>query len=91
MEIGNAIKEIRKRRGFSQQELAEKCELAVNSLCQIEINNSFPKKNNIKKICDALGVPVSYLLFFSVTEEDVPKDKLEVFKALAGLKDLLIE
>lgn len=92
MNIGTAIKVIRKKKGYSQKELAEKCEISVNALCQIESNSSFPQKSTIKKICEELQVPTSYLLFFSISDEDIPEDKRKVFNALSGtIKDLLLD
>ncbi|HWD88725.1 MAG TPA: helix-turn-helix transcriptional regulator [Mucilaginibacter sp.] len=91
MNIGSAIKLIRKEKGFSQKELAEKCEISVNALSQIEINATFPQKGTISRICEVLGIPVSYLLFFSLNEEDVPEDKRKAFNALnLAIKGLLL-
>ena len=82
MDIGTAIKEIRSRKHITQKYLASKCNISANALCSIEKNTAFPSKDTIKKICDALEIPVSYLLFFSITEDDIPEDKLSIFNAL---------
>jgi len=92
MNIGSAIKQIRKQKGLSQKDLAEKCNLSVNALCQIETNSAFPQKSTIKSVCDALEIPSSYLLFFSISDEDIPADKRKIFNALSGtIKELLVE
>lgn len=92
MEIGSAVKILRKSRGMTQKELADLCDISVNALSQIEINSSFPQKQTIHKICKALDYPVSYLLFFSISEEDIPKDKKVVFDSLnSAIKSVLIE
>jgi XRE family transcriptional regulator, regulator of sulfur utilization len=92
MDIGSAVKSLRKEKGISQKDLALKSGLSVNALCQIEINATFPQKSTIKKICAALQVPVSYLLFFSISEEDVPKEKRLVFKSLdSAIRAVLVE
>lgn len=82
MDIGSAIKILRKRQGLSQKELAEKSGLSANALCSIERNGAFPTKDTIGKICSALSIPVSALLFSSITEEDVPVGKRVAFQAL---------
>lgn len=82
MEIGNAIKALRTKKGISQKKLAELSDISANAMCSIEKGAAFPSKDTIDKICSALGVPVSYLLFFSITEEDIPSDKIIAFKAL---------
>lgn len=91
MEIGTAISTLRKERGFSQKDFAKLCDLSVNALCQIENNNSFPNKRNLKTICVFLSVPISYLLLFSISEEDVPEEKIKTFNVLNNaLKELLL-
>jgi len=84
MEIGTAIKTLRKSKGMTQKDLAQRCGLSANALCTLERNGSFPTKDTIEKICAALSIPVSYLLFFSITEDDVPEEKRVAFKALEG-------
>lgn len=92
MDIGSAIKSIRTRKKITQKDLAAKCGISANALCSIEKNVSFPTKETIKRICDALQIPVSYLLFFSITEEDVPKEKQGIFNALKEpIQKVLVE
>lgn len=83
MNIVNAIKEIRTRKGISQKELAMKTGLSANAMCSIENEKTFPSMNNINRICDVLGVAQSILMFFSITEEDIPEHKRELFYTLA--------
>ena len=82
MEIGTAIKHLRKNKGLTQKVLAEMCDVSANAMNQIENNPSFPHKNTIDKICDVLEIPVSYLLFFSISEDDIPDEKKIVFNSL---------
>jgi transcriptional regulator with XRE-family HTH domain len=92
MNIGTAIKSLRREKGLGQKELAENCGLSVNAVSQIETNSSFPHKNTIEKIAISLGVPVSYLLFFSISEDDVPEDKRNVFNTLnLAIKSILVD
>lgn len=92
MSLGNAIKEARKTKGFTQKELAEKCEISINALCQIELNNSVPQKSTLDKICKELNIPISYILFFSLSEEDVKEEKRKVFNLLKeSIFNLLIK
>ena len=50
MEIGTAIKHLRKNKGLTQKVLAEMCDVSANAMNQIENNTSFPHKNTIDKI-----------------------------------------
>lgn len=82
MDIGSVIKDLRGKRGMNQKTFAEKCGLSANALCALENNKSFPTKDTIEKICAALSIPVSYLLFCSITDEDVPEERREAFNIL---------
>lgn len=82
MNVGEAIKEIRKSKGLSQKELAAKCGLSANAMCSIEKSISIPSKDSLEKICKALNISTSYLLFFSVTDDDIPEEKRIVFNTM---------
>lgn len=91
MDIGRAIKTIRKERGLTQNELSSKIGISNNGISQIECGHVFPSKQNIDKICKVLEVPQSYLLLFSISDEDVPKDARVLLDALIPpLKKILI-
>lgn len=91
MEIGTAVKALRKQKGMGQKELADLCDISVNALSQIEINASFPQKSTIKKLCDAFNIPMAYLLLFSMSDEDVAEDKKPTFNFLnEALKTVLL-
>lgn len=85
MNVGDAIKNIRKNKGLTQKELAQKCGLSANAMCAIEKNESIPTRESIDKICKVLDIPISYLLFFSVTEDEIPIEKRTAFKALKAV------
>lgn len=59
--IGN-LKFYRKKAGFSQQELAERCDIATNYLSEIERGQKFPSIEMIERISSELKMP-AYLLF----------------------------
>ena len=82
MNIGLAIRDSRKAKGLSQKELAERCELSANALCQLELNNTFPQKRTLEAISEVLGVSVAYLVFKSITKDDVSEEKAEMFEYL---------
>lgn len=90
MNIGRAIRLVRKQKGITQKKLADKCDLSYNALCRIELGDVFPKKENINKIAEKLEVPVSYILFLSIEEQDVPKDKAEAWNAIRGIAEKIL-
>lgn len=85
MNIGNAIKEIRKVKGVTRKGLSEKAGVSVTALYNIENGLSWPSQETINKLCEALCCPVSYLLLFSVEEADIPMDKRDAFRVLLPL------
>ena len=92
MDIGTAIKTIRKQKGITQKELASACGISTNALCSIENNYTMPAKATITKICQSLNIHSAYLLFFSIQDEDLPKDSQALFNALSEpLKNVLLE
>jgi transcriptional regulator with XRE-family HTH domain len=84
MDLGTALKSIRKELKVSRVELAKRSDLSVTALYNIENNISFPPKETIEKLCSSLHIPVSYLMLYSLTEDDVPDDKRQFFKLAVG-------
>lgn len=82
MNIGETIKELRKKKGISQTELAALCNITQTSLSQIEVGKKSPHESTLTKISKVLGVPVMYIYFLSFDENDVPEDKQEAYKIL---------
>lgn len=68
MEIGDLIKNARKKAGLTQQELADKMGVSYVNVSQWETGRRIPKFETRKKIADLLGVPLSSL--FLVSELD---------------------
>lgn len=85
MNVGDAIKSLRKNKGLSQKELAQRSGLSANAMCSIEKNDAFPSRDSIDRICKALDIPTSYLMFFSVTDEDIPAEKRVAFNAMKAI------
>ena len=92
MNLGKAINELRKAKGFSQKELAQACGLSANAMCSIENDESFPSKTTFDKICKALDMPSAYIFLFSISEEDIPENKRFIYKEFLekNLKDLIL-
>ena len=82
MDLGNAIKTLRKQKKITQKQLAELSEISTNALCSIETGQSLHSKTTISKICKSLNIPESYLLLFSITEDDIPEDKRIIYRTL---------
>lgn len=56
--IGNRIKELRKKKGLSQEQLSEKAEITPNYLSRVERGTENPTLNMLIKLANALEVEV---------------------------------
>ena len=91
MNIGQAVKEVRKALGVTQKELAEKSGLTQGAISQLENSQTHPNKETLKSVGDALGVGSATLMFKALTIEDVSDDKKEIFQLLNPTINTLID
>lgn len=64
MLLGARIKELRKRAGLSQDQLAEKVGIEAKYLSRIEVGKRYPSLETLEKIADALQVEMKELFDF---------------------------
>lgn len=81
MNLGKAIKDLRKGQGLSQEELAAHAGLTQAALSRIE-NGNRPSEETLKKICKALNIPESMVYVAALEKEDVPEDKKFLYDQL---------
>jgi transcriptional regulator with XRE-family HTH domain len=62
MELGQRIRERRQELGLSLRELAERVGLTASFLSQIERNLASPSIDSLRKVSDALEVPIFHFL-----------------------------
>jgi transcriptional regulator with XRE-family HTH domain len=97
--LGRNIKILRARRGLSQADLAEKADMSITFLSNIERGIKFPLPDIMSKITNALGVEVNELFVTNLESgkgnellnhltEDISKNvnlaMAEVFKRYLG-------
>ncbi len=80
--FGLRIQELRKSLGFTQESVAEKIDMDIPNLSNIENGKRFMTPENIEKIAKALNVEVKDLFDY---EHHQPKEKL-IIKILEFLK-----
>ncbi|WNH11717.1 helix-turn-helix domain-containing protein [Thalassobellus suaedae] len=61
-DIGNKIKEVRKRKGLSQEELAEAAKVNLRTIQRIENNENEPRGKTLHLICEVLDLNTEDLL-----------------------------
>lgn len=82
--LANKIKDLRSRRGFSQEQLSEESKLSLRTVQRIEKGESIPRGDTLIKLTQALGVTPNDLLEWTDIE-DKGYLTLMNFSALTGL------
>ncbi|MEY9140404.1 MULTISPECIES: helix-turn-helix domain-containing protein [Mammaliicoccus] len=87
MSIGNTIKEIRKQRKLTQQELADELKISRSYLSDIENGNKNPSIKTTEKLAKKLNVSVGYLtsgnkMYSDLTEDEVTQQMIKMNKIL---------
>lgn len=90
MNIGTALKEIRKSKGLRQNKSAIEIGITQTYLSQIESNDKTPSLEVIEKIGKYYQVPVAILLWKGVEQSDISVSKQEAFAYIKPLVDQLI-
>ncbi|MFV0466744.1 MAG: helix-turn-helix domain-containing protein [Lachnospiraceae bacterium] len=86
VQIGTRIKQLRKEKGFKQNELADKANIPCSTLANYENNKREPNQEQIEKIAKALDVPVYDLLGISTDQLLQPlKDEVVFLNYLLSL------
>lgn len=79
MEIGNRIKSLRLKRGYSQNMLADIAGISQTHLRRVELGQADITVGHLELICDALGISLQQ--FFET--EDASSEAQAVFSALS--------
>lgn len=92
MDLGTVIKNTRKKKSMTQNELASLCGITQTYLSQIEGNRKEPNLSILKVISEQLEIPLPILFFLSITEEDVDPKKRKSFENITpSIKSLVNE
>lgn len=92
MNVGQTIKDFRKKKGIKQGEFSKMCEITQTYLSLIESNQKEPNLSLLKTISENLEVPLPILVFLSLDINDVPDRKKDLYKILEpSLKDMVTQ
>ena len=86
--IGSFLKKLRKEKGITQEELAEKIGIGTSNISYIENGKFAPSIENFAKIAEVLGVEPSELYKFS-HHKTLDEIKQEFFQAMETDEHLL--
>ena len=67
--LGKRIKELRKQKGLTQEQLAELINLEQNSISVIESGRNFPTLVTLEKIANILGVELNEFFNYEYYED----------------------
>lgn len=85
MKIGEVIKGLLKSRNITQLELADKIGKSKTAISQM-INGAYsPSPDTLEKISEVLNVPIAIMYLLTISPDDVPDDKKEVYRVLSPL------
>ncbi|MDI3547345.1 MAG: HTH-type transcriptional regulator, repressor for puuD [Halanaerobiales bacterium] len=70
MDIGERLKKLRNKRGFSQYQLSNRAGVSQSFLSSIEAGKKSPTVNTLEKICRGLGISLAE--FFSDNSYNLP-------------------
>jgi len=73
--LGETIKTLRKQRGMTQEQLAERAELHPTYIAKLESGERFPSLETLIELAGALDIPLS-----SIVKSLEPKKDLEVVR-----------
>lgn len=95
-EIGERVCSRRKTLGYTQEQLAEKINVSIQMISNLELGKKAIRPENIVKLCSALEISTDYLLTGNISNDKISKlsDKLtqlspEALKTIEQLLDLL--
>lgn len=80
MEVGGRIKELRKKAGLTQQQLADKIGITYIQVGRYETGKSNPSADVLQKIADNLGTTGDFLMNGGNESQLADKELLEQFK-----------
>ena len=85
-QLGTKIKRVRQKQGLTQEQLAEKIDIATRTLCGIENGENFLTADTLEKIIDVLNVSSADLFAFDHIK---PQEELvnEIISDIQNLKD----
>lgn len=84
--FGDRLKELRKERSLTQEEISEVCQVAKQTISNWENNITQPPFDIVKRLAQYFGVTADYLL--GLNQNDINRiDKLNIALREAGMID----
>lgn len=94
MTVADKIKRLRKEKGMTQKQLAQKCGMSESALRQYEIGYRNPKIKTVRKIAEALGISIFQLTdgdYSYFTADELKNDFFDTATPLTEFNQQLLE
>lgn len=76
--IGDRIKEIRERRGWTQEKLADKAGISKGFLSDVENNKRDISATNVLKVANAMGASLEYLMRGEEGKQEEKREPIQI-------------
>jgi transcriptional regulator with XRE-family HTH domain len=86
--LGKKIKDLRNRKGLSQEELAEQAQISLRTVQRIENDETEARGDTLKRLAFALNITPEYLTELPVKSTEISDDDNRGFLALFNLSAL---
>lgn len=90
MNIGKAIKTIRKAKGIRQKELCKLAGITQSHLSLVELGKNKISEDCLKRIAESLNTSMIVFIYLALEESDVHPSRVEIYKLLKPSIDGLI-
>jgi transcriptional regulator with XRE-family HTH domain len=88
MHLGQKLKEIRKDKNISQDELAEKIGIDGRQISRYENDKMSPSIEVLIKIADTFNISVDYLLFDNIPRKPLRQNYYSIIEKLESIENM---
>ena len=90
MNLGNTLRIIRKKKGFTLESVYNKTGYSASHLSLTENNKNEPSIKMLRKLAKVYNIPVPIIFFYSIEDSDIQKNII-IFKIVKPLIETIIE
>jgi transcriptional regulator with XRE-family HTH domain len=91
MDIGKALKIVRKSKGLTQAQLGDKMGYSVTFICNIEKGERKPSMEFLDKLVYVTKVPLFGIFWYATTEDNISHDKRDNYNLTKEAVESLIK
>lgn len=84
-DMGMRLRKVREERKMTRETLAEKVDLSVNFIADVEYGNKSPSIRKFYSLIQALDTNADYILGGNMREIDIDEEAAEAYKAIMNI------